>query len=126
MFLAFLMQLAPGGLDASAVNARVNTMGTDFGLSPELARWSIVAWAMALGVLPQSERPRARQPRCGRCNDWSVLRRASPNRRSGTAGGIDYRRFLRPGLLVVSCTVAGTLFLNYLTGLGPAVKARTK
>lgn len=119
--LAFLMQLAPGGLNASAVNARVNTMGTDFGLSPELARWSIVAWAMALGVLPQSSGPGPGSPGAPEAKT-EHSQAAIPNRRSGTAGGSDYRRFLRPGLLFVSCTVAGTLFLYYLTGLGPAEK----
>ncbi len=115
---AFLMQLAPGSLNASAVNARVNTMGTDFGLSPELARWSVVAWAMALGVLPVPSGSGPGGP--GAANATAERTQAAiPKRQSGTAGGIDYRRFLRTGLLVVSCTVAGALFLNYVTGLGP-------
>ncbi|MGB9380919.1 hypothetical protein [Candidatus Binatus sp.] len=118
---AFLMQLAPGGLNASAVNARVNKMGTDFGLSPELARWSIVAWAMALGVLPVPSGSGPGSP--GAANAMAERTQAAiPKRQSGTAGGIDYWRFLRTGLLVVSCTVAGALFLNYVTGLGPIEK----
>ena len=119
---AFLVQLAPGDFNASVVNARVEAMETECGVSRDLARWAIVAWALALEVLPEPGGSGVGSSASAK----AMVQRTQPivaSAQSGPAGGIEFRRFLGMGLMLLSSFVAGALCLSYFAGTRPFQRA---